>query len=192
MNRSLRKHVTIVAFSGIAIVALLAARVLFAGEAQSDAGKGSTKAVPVRALTPYVEEHTHFDEKDIPGTVRAALAAIEKQNAAMVFLEIPPETFDDAGHYDAEAILPAVKKYPNQIRVIGGGGSLNSMIVQSVITGDSGPEIQKKFRARAEELLNEGVIGFGEMTETASAAGRRTHAPPNALYYLLADILPGT
>ena len=30
---------------------------------------------PVPALTPFVEEHAHFDEKDPEGSVRSALAA---------------------------------------------------------------------------------------------------------------------
>ncbi len=114
-----------------------------------------------------------------------------RQNAAMIFLADSARiTFDHPGHYDAEVILEAAKKYPDQIRVLGGGGSLNAMIVKSVETGDSGPAVQKKFKDRAEELLSEGVIGFGEMAaEHFAGATSYQYAPPNhPLYYLLADI----
>ena len=58
---------------GIALLAL-AAHVSFARQAYSNASKMSS-AEPVPALTPYVEEHTHFDEKDIDATIQTALAA---------------------------------------------------------------------------------------------------------------------
>lgn len=38
------------------------------------------------------------------------------------------------------------------------------MILQSWRTGDSGPEIKREFSKRAEELLREGVSGFGELS----------------------------
>jgi predicted TIM-barrel fold metal-dependent hydrolase len=177
-------------FSGMGIVALLAANLLFAGPPQSSVGKPLAAMAPVPALTPYVEAHTHFNEKDPQGSVRAALAGLKRQNAAMIFLLIPPDTFEHPGHYDAETILPEARKYPGRLAVLGGGGSLNAMIVRSAATGDAGPEVRKKLRDRAEVLLREGVIGFGEMAaEHFSGATPYEYAPPDhPLYLLLADI----
>jgi hypothetical protein len=90
-----------------------------------------------------VEAHTHFDSDNPGGSVQIALAAMKHQNAAMIFLQTPPDTFDRAGTIDAEAILPFTKKYPGKLGVLGGGGSLNPMIMKSVATGDAAPEIQK-------------------------------------------------
>ncbi len=131
MRRLQRIRVVTLAISilGIALLAL-AAHVSFARQAYSNASKMSS-AEPVPALTPYVEEHTHFDEKDIDATIQTALAARGRQNAAMIFLQIPPDTFDHPGHYDAEVILPAAKKYPGKLAVVGGGGTLNAMIIQA-------------------------------------------------------------
>ena len=145
---------------------------------------------PVPALTPYVEAHTHFDDKDPEGTVRSALAALGRQNAAKIFFLTPPDTFDHPGHYDAEVMLPTAKKYPGKLAILGGGGTLNAMIMQSVATGDAGPAVQKKFKDRAEELLREGVIGFGEMSaEHFDGATPYQYAPPDhPLYLMLADI----
>jgi predicted TIM-barrel fold metal-dependent hydrolase len=190
MKRSMQKQVTAAVLSGAGIVALLAAHVLFAGQAQSGGGKPSTGTEPVPALTPYVEAHTHFDDKDPEGSVRSALAALGRQNATKIFFLTPPDTSDHPGHFDAEVLLPAAKKYPGKLAVLGGGGTLNATIVQSVATGDAGPAVQKTFRERAEELIREGVAGFGEMAaEHFDGATPYQYAPADhPLYLLLADI----
>ena len=178
------------AFARSVIVVALAVRVLFAGQAQPGTGKSPAGMEPVPALTPYIEAHTHFDEHDADGTIRAALAALGRQNAAKIFLQMPPDTFDHPGHFDAEVILAAAKKHPGKLAVLGGGGTLNAMIHQSVASGDAGPEVQKKFKNRAEELLREGVVGFGEMTaEHFDGLTPYQYAPADhPLFLLLADI----
>jgi predicted TIM-barrel fold metal-dependent hydrolase len=190
MKRWLEKFVTALVFAGLGIVAVLAARVLFAGQPQSGAGKSPAVMEPVPALTPYVEAHTHFDDKDPEGTVRSALAALGRQNAAKIIFLTLPDTFDHPGSFDAEVLLPTAKKYPGKLAVLGGGGTLNPMIMKSVATGDAGPAVQKKFRERAEELIREGVAGFGEMTaEHFDGATPYQYAPADhPLFLLLADI----
>jgi predicted TIM-barrel fold metal-dependent hydrolase len=152
------------------------------------AGDKPSAAAP--AVTPYIEAHTHFEAADPVGSVRSALAALPRQNAAMILFQMPPDTFDHPGHYDAEVVLAEARKHPGQIGVLGGGGTLNAMIIQAAATGDAGPEVQKKFKQRAEELLREGVIGFGEMTaEHYAGATPYQYAPADhPLYLMLADI----
>lgn len=142
------------------------------------------------ALTPYIDAHAHFDEHDIPGAIRAALAALARQNAVMIFLITPPDTFDSPGHFDAEVILPAAKKHPGKLAVLGGGGTLNAIIHQSVTSGDAGPEVRKRFQDRAEELIREGVVGFGEMTAEHFAGITPYQWAPadHPLFLLLTDI----
>src|SRR6185295_3115929 len=86
----------------------------------------------------------------------------------------------------------AAKKYPGKLAVIGGGGTLNAMIQQSLSSGDVGPAVQQKFRERAEELFREGVVGFGEMTTehfpSANAPSYEYAPADHPLYLLLADI----
>ena len=148
MNRSLQKFVNLAGLSGAVIAAVFSAYVLFAGQTQTGAGKQSAGMEPVPALTPYVEAHTHFDDKDPEGSVRSALAALGRQNAARIFFLTLPDTYDRPGTFDAEVLLPTAKKYPGKVAVLGGGGSLNPMIMKSVATGDSGPAIQKIQGAR--------------------------------------------
>ena len=86
MKRSLKRFTKIAALSGAGTIALFAAHVLFAGTPQTGVGKTPAGMEPVPALTPYVEAHTHFDDKDPEGTVRSALAALGRQNAAKIIL----------------------------------------------------------------------------------------------------------
>jgi predicted TIM-barrel fold metal-dependent hydrolase len=172
-----------IALSGVGVVAALGGHLLFADPPPAG-------AEPAPALTPFVDAHAHFDAANPQGSVLAALAALPRQNAAMVLFQIPPDTFDHPGHHDAEVVLAEAQKSQGRIGVLGGGGTLNAMIIQSAATGDAGPAIQKKFKERAEELLQEGVIGFGEMTaEHYSGITPYQYAPADhPLYLLLADI----
>jgi predicted TIM-barrel fold metal-dependent hydrolase len=171
-----------------AILALVSLGITIA-HAQSGMGKSSVME-PVPALTPYVEVHTHFNEHDIDGTIQSALEGLKTQNAAAVFLQMLPDTFDHPGHYDAEVILEAAKKYPGKLAILGGGGTLNAIIHRSVTTGDAGAAVKKEFTDRAEELIKEGVVGFGEMTaEHFDGATPYQYAPADhPLFLLLADI----
>jgi hypothetical protein len=190
MRQSSSRFAPSITFLGLGIIGALAAHILHAGQAQTAVKKQPAGMEPVPALTPFVDVHTHFDEHDTGGTIRSVLAALGRENAARIFLQMPPDTFDHPGHYDAEVILPAAKKYPDKLGVLGGGGTLNAMIQQSVASGNSGPEIQQKFRGRAEELIREGVIGFGEMTaEHFDGLTPYQYAPANhPLFLALADI----
>ena len=206
MKRSARILVAIAGLSGIGVLAMLGGQVVLASpppspradtekpvpakEPAAAAAAPAAAPAPVPALTPYVEAHTHFEATDPEGSVRAALAALPRQNAAMVLLQMPPDTFDHPGHYDAEVVLAEAKKYPDKIGVLGGGGTLNAMIIQAQATGDAGPAVQKKLKDRAEELLREGVIGFGEMTAEHYSGGTPYQYAPadHPLYLMLADI----
>jgi predicted TIM-barrel fold metal-dependent hydrolase len=191
MKRLAVKLVTTLSLSATAIAALaFAAHVALAQQSSSRAAKMPSGMEPVPAVTPFVEEHAHFDEKDPVGSVRSAMAALGRENAAMIVFQISPDTFDHPGRYDSEIILNEVKKHPGKLAITGGGGSLNAMIMKSVATGDAGPEVQKKFKERAEELVRKSVIGFGEMTaEHFDGFTPYQSAPPDhPLFLLLADL----
>jgi len=194
MTRSTKIHTALAVTCGAAFAAVLGLHDSQAAPPAADkpaADKlAADKPAADKALTPYVEAHTHFEAADAEGAVRAALAGLARQNAAMILFQMPPDTFDHPGHYDAEVMLAEARKHPGQIGVLGGGGTLNAMIIQAAATGDAGPAVQKKFKDRAEELLREGVIGFGEMTcEHYAGVTPYQYAPADhPLYLLLADI----
>jgi predicted TIM-barrel fold metal-dependent hydrolase len=183
--------VATLSFSVIGIAALaLAAQISFARQSSANAAKMPQGMEPIPALTPFVEEHAHFDEKDPDGAIRSALSALSRENAAMIVFQISPDIFDHPGRYDSEILLAEVKKHSGKLVITGGGGSLNAIIMKSVAKGFSGPEYQKEFKGRAEELLRRGVVGFGEMTaEHFDGFTPYQSAPPDhPLFLLLADI----
>jgi predicted TIM-barrel fold metal-dependent hydrolase len=191
MKRPARKLLDTLVIPGIAAAGLVfAVHVSFARQSPANAAKSSRAMEPVPAVTPFVEEHAHFDETNTDAAIRSALSALGRENAVMMIFQISPDTFDHPGRYDTEIILDAVKRHPGKLAITGGGGTLNAMIMQSVATGDAGPAVQKKFRERAEELLREGVAGFGEMTaEHFNGVTPYQYAPiDHPLFLLLADI----
>jgi predicted TIM-barrel fold metal-dependent hydrolase len=163
----------------------------FVGQSQYGRREQTPPAPP--ALTPFIDVHTHFDEHDPEGAVRAVLQAITREKAAKIYLQIPPFGADDSMSpmsYDAEVILPALKTHAGRVGVLGGGGTLNPIIMRSVATGDVGPSVRQTFKDRAEALLRMGVSGFGEMAaEHFVGATPYESAPPDhPLYLLLSDI----
>ncbi len=168
----------------LAAAGIIAATVVAVGQ------PGAPGRTAERALTPYIETHTHFDPRDPEGSVRAALDALPRQNATRVFLEAPPDTLDSPARYDVEVIRAAARRHPGQLALVGGGGTLNGMIQRAAASHDAGPEVQRRFSARAEELLTEGIAGFGEMTAEhfAGATPYQSVPPDHPLFLLLADI----
>lgn len=154
------------------------------------AGAAALAAGEAPALTPFIDAHAHFDEHDVPGAVRAALAALSRQNAEAIFLQAPPDTFESPGRFDAEVVLSAAREHPGRLAVLGGGGTLNAMIHDSVVSGDVSAAVRSRFQRRAEELVREGVVGFGELTaEHFAGVTPYQWAPPDhPLFLLLADL----
>jgi predicted TIM-barrel fold metal-dependent hydrolase len=154
-----------------------------------DAVLAPPQTAPVAALSPYIDTHVHFDG-DAQTVVAAALQALARQNAAKLFLLSPPDTFDTPNRVESDVLLPLVKQHADKLAILAGGATLNAMIQQSVKTGDSGPAAQKRFRERAEEIIREGAIGFGEMATEHFAGDTPYQYAPNdhPLFLLLADI----
>jgi predicted TIM-barrel fold metal-dependent hydrolase len=166
---------------------------LAAGLQGQDAGKSRvTTLTPVSQ--PYIDAHTHIYQIDPEGAVSLLLSAMERLNTGKAFIQTEPYGPDNPGRWDVEMILPAVKKHSQKLAVLGGGGTLNPMILEAYRSGNAGPEVQKKFRARAEELVRLGVVGFGELSIEhlslpQSPVKDYEYAPADSpLMLLLADI----
>jgi hypothetical protein len=185
-----------------AIALALAAPLLLANHVWHGIGQPSNgpppypaDTVPVAALSPYVDTHVHFDPKILssPDTeVAAAVQAMGPENAAKLIVMPGPLVPEDPNRFDHEVFLTAVKKHADKLAFQSGGGSLNIMLQESVRSGDSGPEIQKKFKARAEQVLRDGAVGFGEMSAEHLAINPgqvyETSPPDHPLLLLLADV----
>ena len=145
-------------------------------------------AVP--ALSPFVDVHAHIEPARPEHAIQAALRAMAGENATKIVFMPPPFTADDPARYDADLLLPALRAHREKLAVLGGGGTLNAILHRSVRSGDAGPEIRRRFRQRAEDLLREGAAGFGELAaEHFQGATAYQSAPPDhPLLLLLADV----
>jgi predicted TIM-barrel fold metal-dependent hydrolase len=142
------------------------------------------------ARVPYIDVHAHLDVSDIDASMRAVRDAPKSQDVARIVFMPPPFTTTDAARYDCEAIQAVSKQFPDTLSFLGGGGTLNVMIQDAVRTGDVGAEVRRLFTARAEEILRQGALGFGELTaEHFAGATPYQYAPvDHPLFLLLADI----
>jgi hypothetical protein len=137
-----------------------------------------------------MDTHCHPEPGDVARSIESALQALSSENAAKIIFMPPPFGIDERVRYDADVLLPAIKDHRDKLAVVGGGGTLNPMIQESVHTGDAGPEMQHKFRQAVDGLLGQGVVGFGEMTAEHFAGGTsyQSAPPEHPLFLLLADI----
>jgi predicted TIM-barrel fold metal-dependent hydrolase len=176
------------AFAAVLVVLFVAS--MRGGQAQPAKDQPSATEASTASLSPYIEAHSHLNADEAEGSIEAALSAMPRENAERILFLPAPFAPGDPGIFDAEAILPAARKHPDKISVLGGGGSLNLMIQESVRSGDAGPEVQRKFKQRAEQILREGAVGFGEMTAEHFAGGTAYQYAPadHPLFLLLADI----
>ena len=147
---------------------------------------------PAAALSPFIDVHTHLEKEVAEKSIEAAAKAMPvENNAKYLFL---PSPFDEEGHgsFDIEFIQSAAAKHPGTIVISGGGGTLNPMVQQAARAGKVSPELEKKFRERAEEIARQGAVGFGELTAehrpSASTPSYQSVPPDHPLFLLLADI----
>lgn len=147
---------------------------------------------------PLVDTHAHFESiqkyQDLAGSHRASLAEMDKRNIAKSLLMSMPRPTLKPPYYDIEDLLFAVKANPDRYAILGGGSTLNAMIHDTA--ADSVDEsVRQRFRARAEAILAQGAVGFGEIAITHLSLPQmgEQHAYENVpgnhpLLLLLADI----
>jgi predicted TIM-barrel fold metal-dependent hydrolase len=165
--------------------------------ASSAIGQPQTPARVV-ALTPssarYIDAHLHIDQNRPAESVQLLLQSMAHLNQGKGFILTEPYGPDNPERWDVDKIITAVKAHTGKLIVLGGGGTLNGMIIASYRSGNAGPEVQKKLRAKAEELLRMGIAGFGEMSTEhfslpQSPVKDYEYAPADhPLMLLLADI----
>jgi predicted TIM-barrel fold metal-dependent hydrolase len=187
-----RRSVPIVGLLLVAatLLRVLPAQIGYAHPKAAQAGDSSAAHKPVATLSPYIDVHTHLDETNVEGSMQAAIHDMPGENLAKIVFMPSPFTLADANRFDVERLLPGAKKYPGKIYLLGGGGTLNPMIIEATRSGNAGPEVEKKFKERAEAILAAGAVGFGEMAAEhfPSSTPYETAPPDHLLFLLLADI----
>lgn len=119
------------------------------------------------------------------------LAEMDKYGIEKAVIMPPPQIpRRNAGNYQDLVSLPS--KYPGRIYFLGGGDVLNKLIHQykpEQVT----PAIRAEFEKKAEEIINAGAKGFGEMAALHLSLISSHHAfeeaaPDHPLFLQLADI----
>ncbi len=149
----------------------------------------------------YVDTHNHLVGRrgkgvsqgfDYEGPAQTALTTMNETGVKISLVMPMPQGVEQKNRLYLDDILPVVKKYPGRFAVLGGGGSLNVMIQKAVKSGHVTDAAKKEFDATAAELVEKGIVGFGEMT--AEHFSMRTDhpyvsAPPDhPLFLRLADL----
>ncbi len=149
----------------------------------------------------YVDTHNHIVGRISGGSNRRleytapVSFALESMDASAVKISLlmpMPQGDNQKNRLYLEDILPVVTEYPGRFAVLGGGGSLNVIIQEAVTLGHVSDAARKKFIDKAEELIRQGVVGFGEMT--AEHFSMKTDhpyvsaAPDHPLFLQLADL----
>lgn len=147
---------------------------------------------PVAAVSPFIDVHTHLEKAVAADSIKAAVAAMRTENSAKYLFLPSPFDRESDDSFDIELIEGVAKKYPGEISIQGGGGTLNPMIQESVHAGTVSPELMKKFLYRAQAIVRLGAVGFGELTAehrpSASTPAYQSAPPDHPLFLLLADI----
>ncbi len=176
-----------------------AALLMFAGEpghqATMKTPQSTQSTVPITASTPYIDTHVHFDAKVVSHPaeeVDTALQEMAGENAARLIFQPGPFLPGDAGKFDHEAFVSALKKHAGKLSFQSGGGSLNPMIQEALRSQDTSRDVQRRFKERAEQIIRDGAVGFGEMSaeHLSFSPGQvyETAPPDHPLFLLLADI----
>jgi len=162
----------------------------------------SIETKPTLHPIPFIDTHNHLvgryqlppgiQEVDYEGAARVALTRMNKVGIKRMFIMPPPFTPNHPNRHTYKDFIRTVNKYPDRLAFLGGGGTLNVMIQQSMRDGSISRGLKDRFEKTAEEILSKGAIGFGEVT--AEHFSLNIHhpyesAPPDhPLFLLLADI----
>ena len=145
-----------------------------------------------KELIPFIDVHAHLTGGDHSGAARKAFYLMEKTNVKQMIIMPPPQTFDQRLGNTIEDFFSEVESSKGKLKALGGGGTLNPMIMRAFSDGTVSDELLSRFVKRARKIIDMGAIGFGEMT--AEHVSRRpghpyVSAPPDhPLYLRLADI----
>ncbi len=117
----------------------------------------------------WIDTHVHpiggrGKSQNYGGAVKAALDAITSSAVAKMILMPPPQVDGERAPFRAETFASAVRGEPERLAFLGGGGSLNPQLQKAGRRTTVGEDDRKSFERRAEEILAQGAVGFGEIS----------------------------
>ncbi len=149
----------------------------------------------------YIDVHNHLFGQapwrsgmnfDYEGATETALARMDALGVRQAVIVPHPFAYGQPFPYDFPDFIVEVRKHPERLAFMGGGGTLNVMINRSFREGKLTPEMAKEFEETAEKIASSGAVGFGEMSAEHFSLGDRhpyqSTPPDHPLFLSLADI----
>lgn len=176
----------------IFIVLLLCSSFFFLSSHAS--GKKSEKRAP-KKTTNFIDVHNHLHggrDKNFSEAADSALKKMDSLGISKMIIMPPPGSPGHRGVVNIKSLRSVIRRHPDRFLLMGGGGSLNVMIQKAKHKGFVSPNFKKKFKTTAMNLIQEGIIGFGELTAEHFSFST-THpyesvSPGHELFLLLAEI----
>ncbi len=153
---------------------------------------------------PVIDVHVHINDLitqslekkrglDFSKAADRAIKLMDKYKVQTSIIMVPPARAPSVmlGRINVQSLLEQANRYPERFMVLGGGGSLNPMI-QRTPPDQVTEDIKRIFERKAESLIQEGVVGFGEMAALHFSFHKNHPSentlPDHPLFLLLADI----
>ena len=130
----------------------------------------------------YIDAHMHLkaaktgNKDKIDSATLNMLETMDKLGIQKCLLMPPPYTSDMPKTFDYRVLARISKMHPKRLGFIGGGGSLNIMIHQSVIDKQVSSELRKRLSPRHTRLLKRELPAMESLPGHTSRSGRGTHS----------------
>jgi predicted TIM-barrel fold metal-dependent hydrolase len=144
----------------------------------------------------FIDVHVHLiggrgNNEDYEGATNKAIGLMDQLGIRKAII-LPPPQVKSQDWYDYKTFAYTLSKYPDRFSFLGGGGELNSKLHKyddvSSITND----VKRTFADRAEQIIRDGAIGFGEIASLhiSAASGHPYEFVPadHPLLRILADV----
>src|SRR3972149_5619869 len=152
------------------------------------AGQGGSQPVGTTAgRLEWIDIHVHLvggrgSLQDYQAAIRGALGAMEESGIRKMVVMPPPQIYGNPGNHEYDSFAEVLKRYPTRFAFLGGGGSLNVMLQAAGDSWEMSNDLRREFEDKANEILQRGALGFGEIT-----AHHLSHVPGHPYESVAAD-----
>jgi hypothetical protein len=148
------------------------------------------------AAAPWIDVHLHLiggrgPHADYAGAADTAIREMDRFGIATAIV-LPPPQVESQQTYDTSAFVAALQRHRGRFAYLGGGGALNPTIHQHADPAQVTDAVKRDFAAAAEQIIEGGAVGFGEMASLhiSAAPGHPYEFVPadHPLLLVLADV----
>lgn len=151
--------------------------------------------MPTQAARPWMDVHMHLiggRGVDFPGAVETAVREMDRFGIATAIILPPPQVDSQPVTHDHTDYAGALRRHPGRFAFLGGGGTLNATLHRHADPAKVNDQVKRDFAAAAEQILDGGASGFGEMASLhiSATTGHPYEFVPadHPLFLVLADV----